>query len=243
MKQLLLPIIFLMGFPYVKGQDDGPKLEVYTGARDGIAAARPTNRLIVFFFGSRRIEEHQKLAKDIEGGLSKLASEFVFVNCETSVKENQILFKDRFKEDFSVLPITVVSSSVGQEIASFQGPELDGYRKMIISARINGGKVTDPIQLSELRSDLEKVGTEDEEPAEIESIFGPMAEDLKRKRIAITEMRLWTKKDGNTFQALLLSAKGAKGEFIGPKGITSEIDFNDLSAADIQVVQQALAKL
>ena len=65
--------------------------------------------------------------------------------------------------------------------------------------------------------------------------------DVSGSRVAITEVRTWKFKNGETLLAALLEAKDAIGVFVTPKKQTVEHRFDSLSEADIDFLKQALA--
>ena len=209
-------------------------LKTFTDPRAAISAARADRKLIVFLIADAKSKDHQPIAAGLETELERLHTEFILVKCSHSVKSSRDLFSGRFGKDLTKMPVAVVSNASGEEITFHQGvDDLEGYERMIITSRIKGGLVTDPVKLANLKENLENVGR-------IGGFLAPMVKDLKRDKKAITEIRDWTRKDGTVFQALLFEALGDTGVFVDGKGNSTKVKFVDLSAEDIEYLQTIL---
>lgn len=211
------------------------ELKVFKDARSAIGAAKQQDKHIVFFLWDARDSSHLTVAESLKEELGTLSDEFVLVNLAHSVKANRDLFNTRFGKDLSRMPIAVVSNASGEKIKSYQGTRTDGYERMLISARIEGGRITDPVALANLKESLEKVGEKGG------GFLAPMVKDLNVKKVAITKMRTWTKSDGTTFEAILLEALGAEGVFVDAKGGSTKVQFIELSPDDIEFLKTRLA--
>ncbi|MDF1816499.1 MAG: hypothetical protein P1V20_30135 [Verrucomicrobiales bacterium] len=209
-------------------------LKSFTDPRSAIKAARNENKLIVFLLYDSNDGAHKSVFEQLEKELHILSTEFVMVKCAVSQQSYRDLFSGRFGKDLSSLPVAVVTDSTGSEITSFQGVQDDkGYRKMIITARIEGGLIDDPVKLANLRESLTTVG-------EKGGFLAPMVGDLGRKKVAITPMMEWKKKDGTVFTAMLLEALGDTGNFIDEQGKSIRVKFIDLSQENITYLQTKL---
>ncbi len=211
----------------------GADLKVFADPRTAIAAAKGEGKHIVFLLWDSKNKDHVKIAQELKLDLEKLKSEFVIANCSHSLKSNLDLFSGRFGKELTKMPIAVVSNAQGEEITSYQGTKDEGYEKMVITARIEGGKVTDPVTLANLKENLEKVGQK-------KGLLAPMVEDLNVRKVAITKMRDWTKKDGSVFKAILLEALGSDGVFVDDKGNSTKVNFMDLSPENLEFLETVL---
>ncbi len=219
----------------------GQSLQTFSSAGTAVAAAKPGDKLIVFFMASPGDAEQAKIFQAVRSELQDKGNEFVLVTCSSAVAANQDLFTSRFGEDISQLPIAVVSDASGKKLISQGGKLASPYSKMLIKARIESGKVTDEKELAALERELRKIRIADGEIEEPTGFLGPMTEDLKQSKIAITEVRTWTRKDGGTFRAALLEAKGDRGDFVDEAGKVDTVLFNNLSQTDIAFLQGVLS--
>ncbi|MDF1751441.1 MAG: hypothetical protein P1U89_01575 [Verrucomicrobiales bacterium] len=208
-------------------------LKVFTEPRAAITAARTEGKLIVFLLWDSRDKTHLPVAEKLKVDLNRLNDEFVLVNCAHSQKANRDLFSGRFGKELTALPIAVVSNDAGEAITSTNGTEAIEYDKLLLTARIEGGKISDPVKLATLKTALEKVGEE-------KGFLTPMVEDLKQEKVAITKMRQWTKTDGSTFDAILLEALGDHGVFVDQRGNSTKVKFMELSPEDLKLLQSLL---
>lgn len=226
-----IPVILLVwASSLITAQD----LKVFTDARSAISAAKQQDKHIVFFLWDSKDSGHLPVAKSLNEELVTLSNEYVLVNLSHAVKANRDLFTARFGKDLSRMPIAVVSNAAGEKIKSYQGTRPEGYERMLISARIEGGKITDPVMLVNLKESLEKVGEKRG------GFLAPMVKDLDVKKVAITKMRKWTKRDGTVFEAILLEALGAEGVFVDEKGGSTKVEFIELSPEDVEFLKTVL---
>jgi hypothetical protein len=217
-------------FPGGKGIIREPRL--------AINAAKAKGQLIVFFLSDPRDEKQRQIAELLKEDLAELDSEFVYVSCASDSPANQNLFATRFGKDHSKLPVAVVSNAVGEEISSYQGERQLNYRKMLITARLKSGKVTDQRKVAELERELRAVEVESLRVAD--SFLAPMLDDLKKTKIALTALRDWTKKDEERFRAALLEAIGDAGVFVDAEGKAFKVKFDDLSKTDVEYLKTIL---
>jgi len=224
-------LVALTIFPVLLGAGE---LKVFTEPRLAVATAKAEEKLIVFLLSDHKNQEQVTLAQALQKEVEMLEEEFVFANCSHSIKANRDLFSERFGKSLLQLPSAVVTNSSGNEIAAYHGADLEGYEKMLISSRIKGGKITDPVQLANLHDALSKVGEEKG------GFLSPMVKDLKVQKVAITKMQDWKKKDGTVFRALLLEALGEYGVFVDEKGSSTRVKFIELSAENLEYLQGIL---
>ncbi len=226
---------FLLIIPFVFQILAGAaELKVFTEPRLAVASAKADGKLIVFFLSDLKKQEHVSVVQAVQKEVEMLEEEFVFANCSHSVKSNRDLFSERFRKNLTQLPLAVVTSSNGNEIASYQGADLAGFEKMLISSRIKGGKNTDPVKLANLNDALLKVGEGKG------GFLSSMVKDLKVQKVAITKMQDWKKKDGTVFRALLLEALGEFGVFVDEKGNSTQVKFVELSTENLEYLQGIL---
>lgn len=109
-------------------------------------------------------------------------------------------------------------------------------RRLIQLARVNAGREKDPDKIAMLKVASDETGSINKD-----GVFEMKKSDVSDDRVALTEVRTWTRKDGTTLLAALLEAKDAIGVFVNPDGSTVELRFDSLSAPDIAFLQKALA--
>ncbi|MDB4617261.1 hypothetical protein OAE25_01185 [Verrucomicrobiales bacterium] len=213
--------------------------KVFSEVRQAIEDAKKGEKLIVFMLVDVRgfREEGEALEELILDELKKRGDEFVVVRCNANNEAHVKMFTDRFKKDLTKAPIAVVSNAKGEEITGCYGVDGSMYEKMLTLSRIKGGKVTDEKELVELRVGLLEG---DSEAKLVESIFGVMLEDLKGKKVLLSEVRDWTYKKGGGFRAALLAGRGETGLFIDAKGEEIEAKFAELSEPDIEFLKTIL---
>lgn len=214
------------------------ELREFSEPRHAINAAKAKGQLIVFFLSDPRNEKQAQIAELLKEDLAELESEFVYVNCASDSPGNQNLFATRFGKDHTKLPVAVVSNAVGEEISSYQGERHLNYRKMLITARLKSGKVTDSTKVAELQKELRAVEVKSLRSAD--SFLAPMLDDLKKTKIALTAQRYWTGKDQEKFRAALLEAVGESGVFVDEEGRAFKVKFDDLSKADVEYLKTIL---
>jgi hypothetical protein len=230
MSKLRCRLIFFLVFTGLVSAGD---LKVFSEPRLAVASAKTEGKLIVFLLSDQKNQEQILLTQALQKELEMLEEEFVFANCSHAIKPNRDLFSERFGKTLIQLPAAVVTNSNGSEIAAYQGMDLAEFEKMLISSRIKGGKITDPVKLANLNEALEKVG-------ENKGIFSAMVKDLKVQKVAITRMQDWKKKDGTVFRALLLEALGDYGVFVDEKGNSTRVKFVELSTENLEYLQTIL---
>lgn len=236
MNLIFKTLILLLSVSSLASAED---LRIFTDARTAIGAARSKNQLIVFFLSNPRDAEQQKIEQSLTEQLRKQSTDFVLVRNDPGSPASRPLFEGRFGKDLKTLPIAVVSDAAGEEVTSYQGKIFLNYEKMLIKARIESGRVTEPDQLEDLRKKLRMVPVKDVKKSD--SFLAPMIEEMKQVQIALTEPRTWTLREGDsTFEASLLEARGQSGIFVDAEGNTREVNFVDLSPADIEFLKSVL---
>ena len=209
--------------------------------RAAIGAAKSQNKLIVFFLSDSRNEKHEKIGKSLIEELNRMEEDFVFVASSNGSASDKALFSGRFKQDISKLPIAVVSNSTGEAMASYGGDKAIEFQRMLLKAHLKSGKVTNPLELAALKERIKNVEKRAEQVTD--SFLAPIRDDLKKKKAALTPLRIWEKKDGTKVRAILIEALGTHGKFIDEKGDTFEIDFTTLSQSDVVYLQSVLSRL
>ncbi len=205
--------------------------EIFTDPRLAIEAARKDDRLIIFFLATPFSKESKAVEETVLDQVSGLEKEFVIVRCDMESSSDRSLFGERFGKDLERAPMAVVSDSQGKEITGCYGIAPSLYRKMLIHSRIQGGFVKDKAEIKALREELIK--DSDEEDL-VKGIFGIKVSDLQREKLLLTKQRVWTYKDGSSFEAALLEGRGATGIFVEANGNEKEVSFVDLSEESIR---------
>ena len=179
-------------------------------------------------------EESEAVEKILEEDLDLSDKEFVIVRCKNSQSAHRAIFSGKFKLDPENAPIAAVSNAEGSLIASASGTKASTYRTMIQLARAKGGLETD---ITKIRKTIAKMFEDDKV---VEGEVGDKIADMGKEPDFLIRSRTWTFKDGKTLKAGLVEANGPTGIFVGSDGKRVVKNFNDLSAADIALLQKTL---
>ena len=203
---------------------------------EAIAFAREHKRLILFVLGESFSHDAEAVRKIVDEELALTGDEFVIVHLKEGTAAHRQLFEERLKLDIKALPVAAVTDAVGNLIQSANGTEREDYTKLVQLARVKTGLEKDPEKIAALQIDSSETGYINED-----GVFAMRKGDVSGGRVAITKVRTWKFKNGDTLLAALLEAKDAIGVFVTPEKQTVEHRFDGLSEADIDFLRQALA--
>lgn len=224
---------------FAQNDAEEAQLQIFDSAVAAVKSAQKSNKQIVFFLFDERDAAQKQVYTTFAEELNRMETHFVLVRSESGRASNKAMFTETFKKDISKMPIALVTDSKGKEIATSHGTDFTGYEKMLINAHIKSGTITDPLELAMLKDRLKRVG---EKPERIgEGFLSPLADEIRRKKSALSPVRVWQKKDGSDFKGILLEAHGDHGSFIDMRGDSSKIKFIDLSEDDIKYLKTILS--
>ena len=203
---------------------------------DAIAFARENKRLILFVLGESFSKDAEAVEAIVDEELALTGDEFVVVHLKQGTAAHRQLFEERLKLDIKTLPVAAVTDAVGNLIQSASGTEREEYTRLVALARVKTGLEKDPEKIAALEIDSDETGYINED-----GVFAMRTSEVAGGRVAITKVRTWKFKNGETLLAALLEAKDAIGVFVTPESKTVEHRFDALSAADIDFLTQALA--
>ena len=203
---------------------------------DAIAFAREHRRLILFVLGETFSEQTEAVQKMVDVELAVTGNEFVVVHLKTGTAAHRQLFEDRLKLDIKDLPVAAVTDAAGNLIQSTSGTEQEDYTELVAMARVKTGLEKNPEKIAALKIDSSETGYINED-----GVFAMRKGDVAGSRVALTKVRTWKFKNGDTLVAALLEAKDAIGVFVTPEKKTVEHRFDALSEVDIDFLKQTLA--
>ena len=214
----------IQGTPETVRAED-PKVFMELG--EGVAYAKEGDRLLLFLLVENFAKESDAILAEVNRELATRGKEFAIVRCRDESADHRALFKDRFKQDPSKMPLGVIATAEGEVVIGTNGKEPEAYRMMIRAARIQSGKEKDPEKIAAIEAEI--AGGDE---MITNTIFGLKKRDIAEKKVLLSEYRNWLFMNGATMNAALLEAKGATGVFVMKNGTQREINFNDLSPGD-----------
>lgn len=194
---------------------------------EGVAFAKNGDRLLLFLLVENFAPESDAILAEVNRELATRGKEFAIVRCREESAEHRALFRDRFKQDPSQMPLGVITNTAGEVVIGTNGKSPDAYRIMIRAARVQSGKEKDPQMIAAIEAEI--AGGDE---TITDSIFGLKKRDVAGKKVLLSDYRNWLFQNGASVNAALLEAKGATGTLVLKDGSLREVNFNDLSAGD-----------
>lgn len=216
----------------------GPRM--FSDVGSAIQYAKENNQLIIFALLDAKSETSQAVVKMLnDNSLSLEKKEFVIVNCDSSNSNDTALFTSRFKQDASKAPVVVITDPAGQLLASQAGQsKFNDYVGVIHTSLVKAGFREDESEAPLISAEMGG----DELVSGGSKIFGVTLDDVKMKNVALTKMREWKRKTGESFTAELIKGEGSTGLFRMEDGSEKNVSFNDLDAETIEFLKTVLTQ-